>query len=285
MEFAQEMTTLEPRVITAAKSQAAAAAFAEVMGSLPQRVITSERSETAADEIAVVLAGMPPAPPPPPNIKVAALMAAETSPALSVSDKIEITDLKVTAPMAATLAAPPGIKIAAVVSPPPPLPRRKPELPAEPKLAAAPVPIPAPAPVAMPPQKKPVVAQEAPKQVAAQETAPSAPASAGPWKPMALAPADKPALAKPPTARPSVGNYAGSVWSRLARHKPRAGQRGSASVAFTIGEMGALRAARIARSSGNARIDQLALATVRNAAPFPAPPSGAVSYTIRIDFQ
>ena len=102
---------------------------------------------------------------------------------------------------------------------------------------------------------------------------------------MTLAPADKPALAKPPTARPSGASYAGSVWSRLARHKPRAGQRGSASVAFTIGDMGALRAVRIARSSGNARIDQLALATVRNAAPFPAPPSGAVSYTIRIDFQ
>jgi protein TonB len=49
--------------------------------------------------------------------------------------------------------------------------------------------------------------------------------------------------------------------------------------------MGALRAVRLARSSGNARIDQLALATVRNAAPFPAPPSGAMSYTIRIDFQ
>jgi protein TonB len=103
---------------------------------------------------------------------------------------------------------------------------------------------------------------------------------------MTLAPADKPAvLSKPPTARPSSGAYAGTVWSRLARHKPRAGQRGSASVAFTIGDMGMLRAVRIARSSGNARIDQLALATVRNAAPFPAPPSGAVSYTIRIDFQ
>jgi protein TonB len=103
---------------------------------------------------------------------------------------------------------------------------------------------------------------------------------------MALAPADEPAPAssRPATARPSSGAYAGTVWSRLARHKPRAGQRGSASVSFSIGDMGALRAVKIARSSGNARIDQLALATVRNAAPFPPPPSGAVSYTIRIDF-
>jgi protein TonB len=101
---------------------------------------------------------------------------------------------------------------------------------------------------------------------------------------MALAPADKPVL-KAPTARPSGTAYAAKVWSALARHKPRAGQRGSTSVSFAIGENGALRAVRVARSSGNARLDQLALSTVRNAAPFSPPPSGAVSYTIRIDFQ
>lgn len=101
---------------------------------------------------------------------------------------------------------------------------------------------------------------------------------------MALAPADKPAL-KAPLSKPNSAAYAGKIWGALARHKPRAGQRGSASVAFAIGENGALRAVRIARTSGNSRIDQLALATVRNAAPFPPPPSGAVAYTIRIDFR
>ena len=75
------------------------------------------------------------------------------------------------------------------------------------------------------------------------------------------------------------------VWSALARHKPTAGQRGSTTVVFAIGDNGALRAVRVGRSSGNARLDQLALATVRNAAPYPPPPSGAASYTIRIDFQ
>ena len=75
------------------------------------------------------------------------------------------------------------------------------------------------------------------------------------------------------------------VWAALARHKPRAGQRGSTTVAFSIGENGALRGVRVGRSSGNSRIDQLALATVRNAAPFPPPPAGAASYSIRIDFQ
>jgi protein TonB len=280
------MTTLPVRVIAADRSDAATAELAEQVAGLPPRVIAGELSDAASDEIAAVLAGMPPAPPPPPNIKVAGLVQEMPSVA-GVSDKIEIAGLKVAAPIAATNTSIPGLAVAAVVTPPPPLPRRKPEAPPEPKIATAPVPVPAPMPAPQPPRDKPVKA-EAPKQAVAQQTVPSAPsaaASTGPWKPMTLAPADKPALAKPPTARPSGGGYASQVWSRLARHKPRAGQRGSASVAFTIGDLGVLRAARIARSSGNARIDQLALATVRNAAPFPAPPSGAVSYTIRIDFQ
>ena len=75
------------------------------------------------------------------------------------------------------------------------------------------------------------------------------------------------------------------VWAALARHKPRAGVRGSATVVFSIGENGGLRGVKVGRSSGNARIDQLALQTVRSAAPYPPPPSGVASYTIRIDFQ
>lgn len=104
---------------------------------------------------------------------------------------------------------------------------------------------------------------------------------------MALAPADKPsiALSKAPINKPSRTAYAATVWSALARHKPRAGQRGSTTVVFAIGDNGALRTVRVGRSSGNTRLDQLALTTVRNAAPYPPPPSGAVSYTIRIDFQ
>jgi protein TonB len=48
---------------------------------------------------------------------------------------------------------------------------------------------------------------------------------------------------------------------------------------------GSLNSVSIGKSSGNARIDQLALATVRGAAPFPPPPSGPASFTIRIDFH
>ena len=71
----------------------------------------------------------------------------------------------------------------------------------------------------------------------------------------------------------------------LARHKPKAVQRGSTTVTFEIGASGALGYVRVEQSSGNARLDQLALQTVHDSAPFPLPPNGASSYTIRIDFQ
>jgi protein TonB len=100
---------------------------------------------------------------------------------------------------------------------------------------------------------------------------------------MALAPADKPVAKQP--QRLTGPAYSSKVWSALARHKPRAGQRGSATVVFSIGMGGSLNSVSIGKSSGNARIDQLALATVRGAAPFPPPPSGPASFTIRIDFH
>ena len=101
-------------------------------------------------------------------------------------------------------------------------------------------------------------------------------------RPMTLGPAESQT-----TAGQSSRSYHGTVWSALARHKPATGQRGSASVSFGINASGGLAFVRIAQSSGNLRIDQLALATVRRAAPFPAPPTKlrARPYTIRIDFH
>jgi protein TonB len=154
---------------------------------------------------------------------------------------------------------------------PPPLPKRKPETPTA---RAAPQPEPAPS------------RKEAPKQTEARPTvaqAEPAQTGAGRWLPMALAPADKP-IAKEPQ-RLTGQAYSSKVWAALARRKPRAGQSGSATVVFSIGMGGSLNSVSIGRSSGNARIDQLALATVRGAAPFPPPPSGPASFSIRIDFH
>jgi protein TonB len=139
------------------------------------------------------------------------------------------------------------------------------------------------------PQPEPAPSRkEAPKQAAARPAVAQAePAQTGGgfarWLPMALAPADKPVAKQP--QRLTGPAYSSKVWSALARHKPRAGQRGSATVVFSIGMGGSLNSVSIGKSSGNARIDQLALATVRGAAPFPPPPSGPASFTIRIDFH
>ena len=91
--------------------------------------------------------------------------------------------------------------------------------------------------------------------------------------------------AKNPVQSPSASPYGDRVWAALARHKPKAVQRGSTTVTFEIGASGALGYVRVEQSSGNARLDQLALQTVHDSAPFPLPPNGASSYTIRIDFQ
>jgi protein TonB len=139
---------------------------------------------------------------------------------------------------------------------------------------------------------------------------PSPSASTRPgWQPMTLgfgkdkkrapapAPAPRAAPAKPdaekPAAKPrpslSGAAYRARVWASLARHRPRIGKAGSATVVFTVGPSGALRSARVARSSGNQALDQRALAAVRSAAPFPAPPAGlsasALTYSIQIYFR
>ena len=257
-ETLAEVALSEPAApMVSEKSDAATDQIAEMMTALPPRVIASDKSDAATDQIAEMLTALPPAPPAP-----------------VASDKSDAATVEVAAVLAATKPAPAAI---AVVAPPPHLPKRKPaERPPAPKEAALPAPQP----------EKPAKPAETKPDAAQQEVARPG-GDTAPWKPMALAPADKPsiALSKAPTARPSGSAYASKVWSALARHKPKAGQRGSTTVVFAIGDNGALRGLRVGRSSGNTRLDQLALATVRNAAPFPPPPSGAASYTIRIDFH
>jgi len=212
------------------KAEAATAETAEMLATLPPRAIASDRSEAATDQIAEVLAALPPAPPAPP--------------APVAHEKTDAATVEVASALAATKPAPAEV---AVLSPPPPLPKRKPaEEPPAPKEAVLPAP-------RQDKQSEP----EEPKPDVAQKDEAQPHGSKSPWQAMALAPADKPVL-KAPTARPSGTAYAAKVWSALARHKPRAGQRGSTSVSFAIGENGALRAVRVARSSGNARLDQLA---------------------------
>ena len=234
---------------------------------LPAQPETSRAEETAneaSDRIGDLLADLPPR-----------VIASDASGAATE----RVAELLAATPPAPAPTEPEAAPEPVAALPAPPLPKRKPEVaPAAPPQEIAEIPA---------TQAKPAKTEE-PKPAPRQEVArqePTQPQSKGPWRPMGLAPADKPVPAQVPTARPSGAAYASSVWSALARHKPRAGQNGSTTVVFAIGGNGALRGLKIGRSSGNARIDQLALATVRRAAPFAPPPSGSASYTIRIDFH
>jgi TolA protein len=69
-------------------------------------------------------------------------------------------------------------------------------------------------------------------------------------------------------------NYKARVRSHIARNLPRGRSGGSGNIAFNIrlGESGEVLAVRILRSTGNAQLDQAALAALRQAAPFPRAP-------------
>jgi len=97
----------------------------------------------------------------------------------------------------------------------------------------------------------------------------------------------KPKAAPAPRAHgTSSRTYRAAVRAAVGRHRPRGVGRGRVTVTFSVGPMGALRGVSVARSSGNSQLDQAALAAVRNAAPFPAPPSGAgQTYSLPIYFH
>lgn len=70
--------------------------------------------------------------------------------------------------------------------------------------------------------------------------------------------------------------YPGQVLRQITRLRPqRATARGTVLVSFAIAGSGALAEVGVARSSGSAVLDGLALDHIRRAAPFPPPPVGA----------
>jgi protein TonB len=92
------------------------------------------------------------------------------------------------------------------------------------------------------------------------------------------------AAAAHPASKVTSGRYAASV--RAAIDRPAARGGGRATVVFSIGPAGGLQGVRIARSSGKAKLDQAAIATVQSAAPFPPPPAGVnPTFSIQIYFH
>lgn len=72
----------------------------------------------------------------------------------------------------------------------------------------------------------------------------------------------------------SVATWRGTVIAHLNRLKRSAGgNRGTATVAFSIDRSGRVISARLIRSSGNPGLDKEAVALVRRASPVPPPPA------------
>lgn len=85
----------------------------------------------------------------------------------------------------------------------------------------------------------------------------------------------------------AMSNYTGKVFRRIDRARPRnIDIRGKVKVSLKIGPGGNLVSVWISGSSGSARLDNIALASVRRAAPFPPTPDGnplTVAFHIRGD--
>jgi protein TonB len=91
-------------------------------------------------------------------------------------------------------------------------------------------------------------------------------------------------------SRGSLISYSARVRARVAGNKPPGrGVRGTAVVSFGVTTSGGLAYASVARSSGNAALDRLAVSAVRASAPFPTPPAGATArqlmFTIPFYFE
>ena len=127
-----------------------------------------------------------------------------------------------------------------------------------------------------------------------RRTAATSPAGAARAGAAARAGPERPGNAAAAAAAQSAaaGNYRGQVIAHLARFKrypegARARQaEGVPVVAFTLDGSGRVTGAGLSRSSGHADIDAEALAMVRRAVPFPAPPAGAGrSFSASIGFR
>lgn len=183
-------------------------------------------------------------------------------------------------------------------SPPTPVPRRPVVRAVSPARALAPPSRPRrPAPVAAALEARPETRPEEPLE---EPAAPAVAATAGDATPVAVAAATpEPAAAAarsqpagPPglTREQALNAYSHALWQRIAARRPKGVHvRGTTLVAFSVAADGHLRAATIKRSSGNADLDRLALATIEAANPFPPPPvglaAGPLSFAIPFDFR
>lgn len=76
----------------------------------------------------------------------------------------------------------------------------------------------------------------------------------------------------------SPAAYARAVMKKVRETRTRAGAgKGTVVVGFTIATDGGLASVRVLKSSGNARLDDIAIDHIRRSAPFPPPPATAAT--------
>ncbi|WP_074221280.1 energy transducer TonB [Rhodovulum sp. ES.010] len=119
-----------------------------------------------------------------------------------------------------------------------------------------------------PPQAEP---SPAPSRASAAQVARRAAGDGGTARGRA-APAQSATLS-PARARNLMAEWGGQIRTRIARGVPRGAGSGTAVVRLTVSADGGLVAVGLAKSSGNPRIDALALQAVRRAGRFPAAPA------------
>jgi protein TonB len=162
----------------------------------------------------------------------------------------------------------------------------------EPKLAAAqaePDSQP-PEPEALAVQEKPEPPREAPKPEVSEQPKPQPQKKAASKKAAPAQVAQAGGIGAGQSA--ALRNYSSQVASHLSRHKRfppearAAGNRGVATVSFSIDGDGNVGAVSLARSSGFASLDAESQAMVQRASPFPAPPTGqTMTFTVPVNFN
>lgn len=83
----------------------------------------------------------------------------------------------------------------------------------------------------------------------------------------------------------AINRYGAQVRSRILANRPSTRGAGRTVISFALSAGGGLRYARIARSSGDQRLDRAALTAVRRSTPFPRPPNGTNSRQLRFSIS
>lgn len=107
-----------------------------------------------------------------------------------------------------------------------------------------------------------------------------APAEKVPNKALAKAPDKQPAA----TSSKAIAAWRGQVMTHLKGQKRNfnAGADGTSTIGFSIDRSSKVLSARLINGSGNAALDQEAVALAQRASPLPAPPNDVVGTTLNL---